>query len=443
MTKPRLKRGLHVRAFVAALVASLTLIVSVAQGSPTEVGVRIEGRTETLFEGPILTEGHEIEASSDTHERACDGINPNDPQNATPSPTATAASVDAMSLIGETFDGRWYPGYEDYFITRWGPDSEAEGMSWGIIVNNLYTSVGGCQYQLSTGDEVLWVYDAFAARPLLALLPAAAGYTSGTRPSTATAELGKPFLVEVLAYSNHGEARPPATPERAGSSPYQGADVSPVQSTARGFERVHTASAETVKTDTEGKASITFTMPGWHRIKATAVNAGGEEDAIRSNRLDVCVPAQDTTGCGEPPAEDLVRTPPPHSEKVTETREQTKPTGTGAGNSGGEQPSPTGDSATTTGHTGSPTARLSLESVSPRRLLLKFTAAGQATVRIARPRGSGRHRHWQTVRTIAVRASKAGQVKVELPRLLAGRYRVSVNLAGTPSVVRTLIVRGK
>jgi hypothetical protein len=431
------------RTFVTGLlVASLTLIVSVAQASLTEVGVRIEGRTETLFEGPILTEGHEIEASSDTRERSCDGINPNDPQNVTPSPTATAASVDAMSLIGETFDGRWYPGYDDYFITRWGPDSEAEGMSWGIIVNNLYTSVGGCQHQLSTGDEVLWVYDAFAGRPLLALLPAAAGYTSGPRPSTATAELGKPFWVEVLAYSNHGEARPPVTPERTGSSPYEGADVSPVQSTTKGFERVHAASPETVKTNTEGKASITFTTPGWHRIKATAINAG-EEDAIRSNRLDVCVPAKDAAGCGEPPAEDLLRTPPPHSEKITETSEQTKATGTGAGNAGGERPSPTVAGATTTGHTSSPTARLVLESVSVTRLLLKFTAAGRATVRIARLRASGRRSHWQTVKTIVVRASKAGQVKVGLPRLTTGRYRVSVNLAGGTRVVRTLIVRRK
>jgi hypothetical protein len=422
----------------------LALTGPAAQAGPTEVNVRVEGRSETLFEGPIVTEGHEIEASSDTQERSCDGINPNDPQNVTPGPSATAASVDAMSLIGETFDGRWYPGYDDYFITRWGPDSEAEDMSWGILINNVYTSVGGCQYELSAGDEVLWVYDAFQSRPLLALLPAAAGYTSGNRPLTATAELGKPFVLEVLAYTSHGEAGPPAIPERTGSSPLEGADVSPVANTAKGFGQVQTSSPETVKTNAQGKASITFTTPGWHRIKATAVNAEGHEDAVRSNRLDVCVPAKGATGCGEPPAEDLVRTPPRYAEKVTETREQTKATGTGSGSSGGEQPSPTGPSATATGHTASgPIARLVLESVSPARLLLKFTAAGQATVRIARLRGTGRHRHWQIVKTIAVQASKAGQVNVRLPRLAAGRYRVSVNLAGGPSVVRTLIVRRK
>jgi hypothetical protein len=308
-------------------VASLILIVAVAapvaQAAPTQVNVRIEGKSETLFEGPILAEGHEIEASSDTQERPCDGINPNDPENTTPGPTPTAASVDAMSLIGETFDGRWYGGYDDYFITRWGPDREEQGMSWGVLVNNVFTDVGGCQYELRAGDEVLWAYNAFASKPFLALLPATAGYTSGTRPLTATAELGKPFEVEVLDYDDDKEDVPPATPERTGSSPYGGADVSPVQTSAKGFERVETADPETVTTNAEGRASIVFTTPGWHRIKATAVNTKGEESAIRSNRLDVCVPADGASGCGEPPVEDRVRTPP-HTDETAEYEEEAK-----------------------------------------------------------------------------------------------------------------------
>jgi hypothetical protein len=311
---------------ITTLALALLITVTtagVAWAAPTEVNVRIEGRSETLFEGPILTEGHEIEASSDTQERPCDGVNPNDPENTTPGPTPTAASVDAMSLIGETFDGQWYPVYDDYFITRWGPDREEQGMSWGVLVNNVFTSVGGCQYELRTGDEVLWAYNAFASKPFLALLPVAAGYASGTGPLTAIAELGKPFEVEVLDYDDDKEDVPPLAPERAGSSPYEGADVSPVQTSAKGFEQVQTASPETVKTDADGKASITFTTPGWHRIKATAVNAKGEESAIRSNRLDVCVPPKGSTACPEPFPEDQVRTPP-HTAEEAERDEEAK-----------------------------------------------------------------------------------------------------------------------
>ncbi|HEV3323701.1 MAG TPA: hypothetical protein VG147_16110 [Solirubrobacteraceae bacterium] len=445
----------------------MALAALAAQATPTQVNVRIEGRSETLFEGPILTEGHDVQASSDTRERSCDGINPNDPENVTPGPTPTAASVDAMSLIGETFDGVWYGGYEDYFITRWGPDQEEQGMSWGILVNNVFTDVGGCQYELSAGDEVLWVYNAFASRPFLALFPIAAGYTSGARPLTATAELGKPFEVEVVDYNDQKEDKPPADPERAGSSPYEGADVSPVQTSAEGFEQIETTSPETVKTNTEGKARITFTTPGWHRIKATAVNGKGEEDAIRSNRLDVCVPPKGSATCPDPFPEDQVRVPP-HTAEEAKREEETKlhaeeakcqeetklheaeakrreaedkPSSGPGGKSDVLTSTPGVTSPRTPGHDArGPVASLAVESVSPAQLRLKLIAPGEATVKIARLRGKGHHRQWQTIKTISVKANKAGALEVKLPRLAAGSYRVSVTLAGAKPVVKTLTV---
>jgi Domain of unknown function (DUF4430) len=293
------------------IVASLTLLAcaAAAQATPTQINVRIEGSERTLFEGPILTEGHEVEASSDARLRSCDGVNVNDPENIVPGPTPTAASVDAMGLIDETFDGQWDPQYEDYFLTRWGPDEQnfAKGEYWGVLVNDVFTNVGGCQYELGGGDEVTWAYNAFAGHPSLALY--AAGSTSGARPLTALAQRGQPFEVEVRDYSDAGEGTPPAQPERTGSEPFEGAEVSPVEVSAKGFERPETASPATVTTDAQGKASITFATPGWHRIKATHLDAEGHEDAIRSNRLDVCVPPEGELECGRPPFEDEPRTP--------------------------------------------------------------------------------------------------------------------------------------
>lgn|GEM_PF-5840828 len=299
-------------AFIAALtVACLFLTVSIAQATPTQVNVRIEGKSETLFEGPIWTEGHDVKASSDIQARPCDGTN--DHQHATPGATPTASAVDAMGIAGETFDAQWYgSSFDDYFLTRFGPDEEsiAEGAYWGILVNNAFTSVGGCQYELGPDNEVLWVYDAFKERPFLALLPLAAHYTSGLRPLTATAELGKPFHVEVVNYASDKEDTPPSTPEREGSTPEPEARVLPVYTASNGFEKIETESFPTVLTDSEGKASITFTKPGWHRIKATVLTPQGMEVAVRSNRLDVCVPPEGQSVCEEAPAEDYVRTPP-------------------------------------------------------------------------------------------------------------------------------------
>jgi hypothetical protein len=91
------------------------------------------------------------------------------------------------------------------------------------------------------------------------------------------------------------------------------------------------------------------------------------------------------------------------------------------------------------GHnTSGPVAGVAVQSISPARLLLKFTAPGVATVKIAQPRGKGRHRRWQTIKTIVVNAGKAGVREVKLPRLAAGSYRVSITVAGAKTVVITL-----
>jgi hypothetical protein len=327
-----------IAAFLAASFFTSVLAVSPAEASPVQVNVRIEGRTETLFEGPVLTEGHNVRASSDTKApkagRRCNGLN--NGQNPTAGPTPTAAAVDAMGILGEGFDGLWYgEPFEDYFIKRWGPDGqdEAKGEYWGLIVNNVFTNIGGCQYQLDDGDEVLWAYDAFSNRPRLALYPA--DYSGDAVLLTATAELNQPFEVEVDAWDAYNESNPPAAPERSGSEPFESAEVAPVTTGPGGYEKVDTASPSTVETDQHGLAQITFTEPGWWRIKAT-VSGSAREGAIRSNRLDVCVPDPPATGCGPLPPEDLVRTPPPvEPEEPGEDPVPIGPSGGGGGTAAG------------------------------------------------------------------------------------------------------------
>jgi hypothetical protein len=297
---------------IAALCVASLLTVAlapVAQAAPTQVNVRIEGKTETLFEGPILTEGHNVRASSDSSApaggRRCNGLN--NGKNPLPGPTPTAAAVDAMSLIGEDFDGRWYAEpFEDYFVKRWGPDAQDEGAGefWGVVVNNVFTAVGGCQYELDGGDEVLWVYDAFSNRPRLLLYPA--GYSAAALPAPVTVAVGEPLGLEVDAWSGYNEGDPPPPPTRS-TTPYEGAEIAPVATGAQGFERVEADSPETVTTAADGEAEITFAQTGWHRIKAIVVGSGGRETVVRSNRLDVCVLPDPS--CATLPAEDHVRTP--------------------------------------------------------------------------------------------------------------------------------------
>jgi hypothetical protein len=436
-----------------------------ALAAPTQVNVRIEGRSHTLFEGPILTEGHPVSsykadggsATEDVAEHSCDGIDPFDPQTTEAGPTPTAASVDAMDLIGETqaMAGQWYPDVDDYLVKQWGSESEnaeADGRSWGGLVNNVFTKVGGCQQELAAGDEVLWAYNAFEHRPLLALFAVDAHYTEGERPLTAVATLDEPFEVEVLAYGDPHEGTPPAHPERTGGQPFAGASVAPVITSTNGFETLQLASPETVVTDSVGVAKITFSTPGWHRLKAGAPieSETDEEEAVRSNRLDVCVPPSGASSCGEAPPEDRVRipsrylSPPPGEEHTTETP-PAGGSGSGGGSTGGGSPGPAQTGQTGTGQTLGITAQrptpLAVERLSDRRLVLELSEAGVVHLKIAVRVRAGRRLMWRLTKTLSVKARRAGRLTVGLPRFRPGSYRLSVALGSGKALMRELVVR--
>jgi len=225
-----------VRAIAAGIAALVlfTLAVPSAGAMPTEVTVRIEGSSKTLFEGPVLTEGHDVKASSDLASRPCDGTN--NGAHSQPSATPTAASVDAMAIVGEDFDGEWYPGFDDYFITRWGPDHEGGGAFWGVLVNGAFTSLGGCQFANQAGDEVLWAFDAFGSRPFLRLAAAAdPSPAPGPALPTATVEEDEPLALSVTSSTGAMDGAPESI------QPVAGALVAPVTTDPQsGYQEVET-----------------------------------------------------------------------------------------------------------------------------------------------------------------------------------------------------------
>jgi hypothetical protein len=248
-----------------------------AAAAPVDVHVRVEGRTTTLFDRVVRTDGRAVRAASDTVDHRCDGTN--NGAHPEPGPTLTAATVDAMASIGEDFDGDWHPGFDDYFITRWGPDAEngAEGWWWGVLLNRQLTATGGCQTRVAGGDEVLWAYDAFSGRPFL--------WLEGPAEMT----VGVPATVTVTA----GPGTAPAD-----GAPYAGARVEAVGVDGRAAPE---GTAATVTSDGDGHAAVTFQRPGWQRLKARGELVGGHPVAIASNSIDVCVRGTDGSGCDGPP----------------------------------------------------------------------------------------------------------------------------------------------
>jgi hypothetical protein len=226
---------------IVVLIAMLSL-ASVAAASPTIVNVRVEGATHTIFEAPVVTDGHTVStAAGGTH--VCDGTNGG--ANPTPGPSATAALDDAAAADAFTWDGTFSTGFDDFFITRIAEDAQTDTQFWGVLLNFQFTPVGGCQQRVHFADQVLFAFDAFNKQHFLRL----------TGPNVVHA--GQPMTVRAV--------------DGQSGQPIPGATVGPIDNTA------------IATTDASGRAQVTFQNTGLKRLKAERA------DSIRSNALSVLV----------------------------------------------------------------------------------------------------------------------------------------------------------
>jgi hypothetical protein len=154
-------------------------------------------------------------------------------------PTATAALDDAADAGGFDWDGTFSAAFDDFLVTRIGPDAQTATAFWGILLGGKLTEVGGCQQRVGLGDEVLFAFDAFSKAHVLEL----------TGPLFARA--GAPATFTVTDARTH--------------APVAGASV-------RG-----------AVTGTDGKAAVTFDPGGIKHVKA------GKPDSVRSNDVTVVV----------------------------------------------------------------------------------------------------------------------------------------------------------
>src|ERR671914_2595408 len=105
----------------AAPVALLLLGVCAppALAAPAAPIVRVEGASQTIFEGPVTTDGHVVTTESGgTH--ACDGTN--DADDPVFGPTPTGALDDAARLGGFSWDGTWAHSFPGVPVTRVGAE---------------------------------------------------------------------------------------------------------------------------------------------------------------------------------------------------------------------------------------------------------------------------------------------------------------------------------
>jgi len=235
----------HRLAGLALAVLALLVPASVAVAAPVTVNLRVEGATTTLFDGPVTTDAKTVvNTTSGGGPHPCDvGENAN-PNTATRAGNAFTAVLDGAAASGAVVDATWFPSTPvggDFFLTQFGPDAQTTSAFWGVAVNFTGLMVGGCQFAVSPGDDVLWAYDFFSKTHLLKL----------TGPTTAS--VGGTITVNVVDGQN--------------GTPMAGATVGGAT------------------TDAAGNARVTLTTPGLQRLKAE------EPSSVRSNALVVAVGA--------------------------------------------------------------------------------------------------------------------------------------------------------
>jgi Domain of unknown function (DUF4430) len=227
---------MNTRIGTLAVLTSAIACAPAYAGSDTDVKLRVEGAKKTIFEGRVATEVHEVTGDS-SGPHTCDSTNGG--ANATPAPTPTGALDSASEAFDLDWSGTWSDSFEDFSIDEIGGEASTATEFWGVAVNGESLQVGGCQFQLTSGDEVLWAFDMFNKKFLLEL--------KGRRRVRA----GKRFKVRV-------------TDGQTG-------------------DRVRRARVGGKRTNRRGIAKLRFRKPGVRRIKAKHPNG------VRSNRLRIRV----------------------------------------------------------------------------------------------------------------------------------------------------------
>ena len=150
-----------------AVLTSALALAPAAEAAPTKVKVRVEGEKRTIFERSVTTDAHPVDGGDGSGAHTCDGTNGG--ANVVAGPTATGALDTASSGGGFPWSGSWSDDFEDFVVNDVGGDAATSSKFWGVAVNRKPLQIGGCQYQVAAGDEVLWAYDLFSKKYVLRL----------------------------------------------------------------------------------------------------------------------------------------------------------------------------------------------------------------------------------------------------------------------------------
>jgi hypothetical protein len=209
-----------------------------AAAAPLQVKVRVEGAKKTILERTLTTGVHRVDGGDGTGPHKCDGTNGG--AGTKSGPTPTSALDTALKRAKLTWSASFDSSFEDFIVSRIGPDASTSSKFWGVALRGVSLQVGGCQALVRNKNEVLWAYDMFSKKHLLRARGAS------------RVRAGNLYKARVVD-TDHGGV------------PVKGATIGGK------------------KTDANGVAEFRFAKPGTKRLKAR------KADSVRSNQLVVHV----------------------------------------------------------------------------------------------------------------------------------------------------------
>jgi hypothetical protein len=233
-------------ALPVALVVLSLIAAPAATAVPVTVNLRVEGLSDTIFDGQVVTDAHLTTTPSDGVARPCDGTN----SGGAPTPTAIGALDDGSKAGGFAWDAQWSSQFGDYYpFLQIGSETIDSSHYLAFYLNWVYADLGGCSQSVEQGDDVLFAHSNFSQSKVLRL--------SG--PTTATT--GQSVTVHVEEFDG------------VNGTPASGASVLGAT------------------TGADGSATLSFADRGIYRLKAERA------DAVRSNAVVLCVDPPGAAPC--------------------------------------------------------------------------------------------------------------------------------------------------
>jgi hypothetical protein len=211
-------------------VLTTALAFAPAHAQAAKVKVRVEGAKKTIFEGSVRTAAHLVTGDSSGPHK-CDGTNAG--ANPTPGPTATGALDTASKRANFAWQGDWSDSFEDFLLNRIGPDTPSGGNYWNVAVDGKSLSVGGCQFHVKAGDEVLWADQRFGDEIL------------ELRGSGRRTRVGKRYRVKVV----NGEDGKPVKGARIAGRRTNAKGIARLRFKTRGVKRLKAHHAHAVRSN--------------------------------------------------------------------------------------------------------------------------------------------------------------------------------------------------